>query len=660
MSKLSSKRTKNFSYSRFFGSCVWFVFLLFPLSGNSSLFSQNTYPTDSVDEKLFQNADAIVRDYQTTFKILGPGNAKLNVLYAITILNENAQQKGFFDEVYHKFKKISNVQGFVYDKNGYLLKELKRQEIQDVSSVSDFSIYDDNRRKYCRPVAGFYPYTVVYQYEIIFDGLFYYPTWYPVPDFNISVEKASFKIEVPLSMRFNFKPVNILSKPKVGTDGINLSYTWNLQDIPAIQEEPLSPDFSTIVPSIYLAPENFKIKGYTGNMDSWQSFGLWVAELNEGRDKLKNKDAVAAVRKMKRQATDTVELIKKIYQYMQSRTRYANIKLGIGSYQPIEADVVHEVGYGDCKALSIYMKALLKKAGIKSHYTLIRSGDEEPDILVDFPSPQFNHAILSVPLENDTVWLECTHQNIPFGYISDANHNRHVLLITDEGGVITKTPKYSLENNLQVQTGKIVIDKTGNARIHVESSMSGLQYDFVSEAIYSSYEDQRNWIYDNLDIPAFKVVDLSFDEQRDMVPTAYLEMTVEIDGYASKTNKRVFVPMNVLNKIQNVPRELKERKSDIIMRIPYTDMDTLVYKIPADGYKIEYWPDDVTMKNEFGYYKVTFNFDKNNNTIKYTRHLTVKDGTYPKEKYDDLVDFLSKVQKLDNTKAVFVKQVSDQ
>jgi hypothetical protein len=68
---------------------------------------------------------------------------------------------------------------------------------------------------------------------------------------------------------------------------------------------------------------------------------------------------------------DPVEKVRTLYNYMQQRTRYVSIQVGIGGWQPFLASVVDEKGYGDCKALAHYMKSILDAVGIRSVYTLV-------------------------------------------------------------------------------------------------------------------------------------------------------------------------------------------------------------------------------------------------------------------------------------------------
>ena len=58
--------------------------------------------------------------------------------------------------------------------------------------------------------------------------------------------------------------------------------------------------------------------------------------------------------------------ISALYKYMQDKVRYVSVQVGIGGWQPIEAETVDRLSCGDCKALANYMESLLDVAGIKT------------------------------------------------------------------------------------------------------------------------------------------------------------------------------------------------------------------------------------------------------------------------------------------------------
>jgi transglutaminase-like putative cysteine protease len=139
-------------------------------------------------------------------------------------------------------------------------------------------------------------------------------------------------------------------------------------------------------------------------MMSWKDFGKFVYSLKVGRDQLPD-NIKQTVHQLADGLTDPKQKISRLYEYMQKNTRYVGIQLGIGGWQPFDAKYVATNGYGDCKALVNYMYSLLKEAGINSYYTLVRAGKYANYITTEFPSQQFNHVILCVPLQKDTVRL---------------------------------------------------------------------------------------------------------------------------------------------------------------------------------------------------------------------------------------------------------------
>ena len=86
-----------------------------------------------------------------------------------------------------------------------------------------------------------------------------------------------------------------------------------------------------------------------------------------------------------------------------------------GGWQTFDAKYVEKNKFGDCKALSNFMKSMLKVVGIEGQLVVVSAGDDDffdPD--PTFCLPRFNHMILHIPSEN--MWLECTSDGNPTGY----------------------------------------------------------------------------------------------------------------------------------------------------------------------------------------------------------------------------------------------------
>ena len=105
-------------------------------------------------------------------------------------------------------------------------------------------------------------------------------------------------------------------------------------------------------------------------MTSWNTFGKWYYEKLLTPVSAVTPEISAEVAALKLSGT-TTEKVKTLYQYMQNKTRYVLIMMGIGGWQPMPASEVSKKGYGDCKALTNYMQTLLTAAGIPSYYAVI-------------------------------------------------------------------------------------------------------------------------------------------------------------------------------------------------------------------------------------------------------------------------------------------------
>ena len=65
--------------------------------------------------------------------------------------------------------------------------------------------------------------------------------------------------------------------------------------------------------------------------------------------------SIATITKVKELVKDlkTVEeKAKKVYEFVQNKTRYIGVQIDIGGWSPITADRVDISGYGDCKGLT--------------------------------------------------------------------------------------------------------------------------------------------------------------------------------------------------------------------------------------------------------------------------------------------------------------------
>lgn len=214
--------------------------------------------------------------------------------------------------------------------------------------------------------------------------------------------------------------------------------------------------------------------------------------------------------------TEKVELL---YAHLQKNKRYISIQLGIGGWQHYDAAYVANNDYEYCKALANFMYSLLKEAGIRSCYTLVSAGKRARKIIADFPAQQFNHLILCVPLQTDTMWLECTSQTLPAVYLSEFTYNRYALAIDEDGGRLVRTPNYWMIDNSQIRKLNVNLDRQGNLYLHSSSVYSGLQQDQYHDLINSPDKNKvKEILQHNLDFATYEIAKFNYKEHNAKIP----------------------------------------------------------------------------------------------------------------------------------------------
>lgn len=612
------------------------------------------YPAGAIPENLKKDAHVVKRMEQFQFRIINTGEAVLIHKYALTVLNENGDGNAVLVEHYDKLQKVISIEGALYDASGTQLKKMKMKDAMDLSAVDDNNLMDDSRRKVHQFFYKSYPYTVEYEVETKYNYTLFFPRWFPQEDEHFAVEQSSFTIISPAAYPIRYRAFNYSGEPVISEEKGQKIMKWEVKELAAVTMPFASPPLRELTTTVFFAPNEFEIQGYKGNMSSWQELGKFQYALNSNRDQLPSK-VVETVKQLTNGITDDREKIRVLYNFLQKNTRYISIQLGVGGWQPFEASFVAEKGYGDCKGLTNYMYSLLKAAGIKSNYTLINAGEGSENALIeDFPSRQFNHAILCVPLANDTVWLECTSANDPAGYMGGFTGNRKALMITENGGVIVSTPRYGMRENVLLRSITAKVDAEGTLNMKVETKYGGTQQDDLSSMVNSlSKEKVQKILQQGLQLSTYHVNEFKYEQTKALVPQLEEKLDITVNGYVTISGKRMFITPNILNKAGRRIDVDDKRKVDLLFNSEWRDEDSYEIEIP-EGYEPEAMPQDVNLKTKFGTYSCSAKLE--GNKIVYKRVREQFSGRFPAKDQAELAKFFEEIYKADRGRMVLVKR----
>jgi hypothetical protein len=252
------------------------------------------------------------------------------------------------------------------------------------------------------------------------------------------------------------------------------------------------------------------------------------------------------------------------------------------------------------------------------------------------------------------MWLECTSQELPAGYMSDFTANRKALLITEDGGVLVSTPRYGINQNQQIRTIHAQLSEDGDLKIKSNTTLEGVQQDEVSSLVRNlSTEKIKKYLEKNLPLTTYEVNNFTYKENRSEMPSIVEDLDITVNNYASVSGKRIFIVPNIFNRGGYQYIEDTARKVDIEFKLEYRDKDEVVIEIP-EGYEIEARPKDIFLKTKYGNYMVSSSLK--GNQIIYYRLFEQFSGRFPASEQTAVIDFYKTIFKTDRTKIVLVKK----
>jgi hypothetical protein len=619
----------------------------------SSLCQGQQYSAALIPDSLVKNARVVKRFDETIMEIKSPRIATLREHTVYTILNESGEEFARYKSYYDKFTSINSISGILYNSAGKEIRHVKKKEMMDVAGTDDETLISDTRYKINNFYFKDYPFTVEYDEEDDVDGIRNFPHWQPQNDTYLSVEFSRYVIIAPKDYDVRYMSFHFNTSPVISESSNKKTYTWEIRNLPARLPENLSPSWVNMAPCVMIAPSQFEAEGYKGDMSTWGDFGKFIYQLIQGKDELPA-DIKARVHQMTDGITDPKQKVAVLYDFLQKNTRYISVQLGIGGWRPFDASYVATKRYGDCKALSNYMIALLKEAGITGKYVLIRALKGAAPIITDFPESQFNHAICCVPLGKDTVWLECTSESLPAGYLSGFTADRYGLLVDETGGKLVHTPKYGLKDNLLTRKISASLDLEGLLSATVHARYSGMQQDEL-EGLINAYTKDRvlKYLKTQINLPTYDVSKFDYQQEKAMIPSINEHLEITASNYAQVSGKRLFVRPNILNRFNTRLENADGRKNGFVLTYEYRDLDTVELKIPP-GYTPESVPKDVAIENKFGSYHCAVKVSPEK--ITYYRLNETYAGEFPAQDYAALVKYYDDMYRSDQSQVVLVKK----
>ncbi|KPL10571.1 hypothetical protein AMJ71_02695 [candidate division TA06 bacterium SM1_40] len=549
------------------------------------------------DSPRYPDAGAVVILDEGKLRVLERGGESRFEHHRIIEVND-ARGRGYAEVTipYGGSSRVTDIRGRSISPDGSI-SLLDPVDIYDITLFPDYIFFSDARaRRFMIPgveVGSVIEYEYAIERRSPFPFDWWIQGWAPVA-------RSTFQLTVPLGWLYDYRLYNLDISPvrEVG-EGRNVeSFRWEIEQVPAIEPEPLMPPMSEVAAHI-----SFSIADMLGYeiTKSWDNLARWVNDLAE--DRMGPDAAVEALAlDLVADAEEEEERVRLLYEWVRDNIEYVAVEIGIGGGQPHPAPSVLQQRYGDCKDMAVLLIAMLRATGIEGSLVLVRTTDigrfDET-----LPSLQFNHAIVLASLPSGEVWLDPTCTACPYGELPYVDLGAGALVVQGERGAVRQIGGAVCRANQTRTELEALLDPSGRLVCEGTVRMSG------QPAIEARFDlgrlspgERYRWLerYLAYRCPGVIVEEAEIGSLESSAEPLTLSFRFSIPSYAQKSEGSVFFLPDVLSQpVVTYPVATEERRYPVRLRYPETLSDRVVLKLPP-GFEIETSPEVVTYHEPFG------------------------------------------------------------
>ncbi len=449
------------------------------------------------------------------------------------------------------------------------------------------------------------------------------------------------------------------------------TYTWELRDLPWIEEEPARPAVTSLVPWLAVdargpvAPSHPALASFA----SWSQVASWLDSLTAPQAQ-PNPAITAKARSLAATGSTPMDRIRPIGRYVQNLS-YIAIQMGVSrgeGYRPHAASDVFAKSYGDCKDKANLMKTMLASVGIESYLVPIRSDDRDY-VREAWPSPQqFDHCVLAIRTPADSsaaamdhpklgrlLFFDPTDPETPLGDLPVDEQGSWALLVDKSAGGLVRVPVTPTEMNRMDRIVDAEVDSTGAIRGAIHERSRGREateerrlYHGSTQAAYR--QAVETWVAQGVANAIVSKIRPRDDENGDGFD---LDVDFIADGYARVMDRRlmIFKPA-IVGRSEWLPFSAPSRKYAVSL-VGWAYGETAGTKLPP-GFVVEEIPKPVNLETPFGSYAASM--EVRDGSLRFTRSLQLKAMLVPAEQYASLRRFFESVRTSELTPVVLSRR----
>lgn len=431
------------------------------------------------------------------------------------------------------------------------------------------------------------------------------------------------------SFRKNFpKPIPTYGAPRRFERSIikPQEFVYIFKDIPAIEQEPDRPPLREILPRLIEAEEK-----------TWKDIDTRYLEILQ--------DSLVGIKRLADSLTrgidSPIKKAQRLYDFVLHQIRYIPVDISQYSYIPKSTLTILHQRQGNDLDKPYLLYGLLKSIGLNAKLALFPTQRRGP-LIESVPSlGSFNTSLVVI---DDTLFLDPTQEEYPFGYVRTGLRGVKGLLI-DSSGEIIKVPLKTLEGDGIKNIIKARLTQDGTLEVEEKKEFKGDKSVSIRKFKNLTPEEQRIELEKLVSQihPEAKLINYSFSDLEDLSRPVWLKLHYKIKNYALKGGKR-FLTLSLPEIYYSASKVAREkRRYPVAFSAPEFQSHNITIKLPK-GYLIYSLPEKCEVKGKSINYNAVF-FKKGNRII-FNDYYARDAIRVPPESYSQYRDCLQTMAKL--------------
>ncbi len=429
----------------------------------------------------------------------------------------------------------------------------------------------------------------------------------------------------------------------------DVTYTIDMVDIPAIQEEPFVGNIENYMAGIQFELGSVKTEsGIQGYSVTWDDVAKRIYNSDAfGGELQRVKYFEKDLDRLLEGVTDPLEKTQRIYFYVLQKMNWNQLA---GIYTRDGVRKAYRDNTGNVAEINLMLTGMLRHARVDAFPVLVSTKSNGIPL---FPTINgFNYVITAVQIPQGVLLLDATNKNAEFGILDShvLNGNGRVIIGENDSSWIalsSANPAVSqtlmsaeINSDLEV-VGNAQQRFSGNYALNYRNEFRNLAQSEWEKAVEKRYSgvDFSNITFENL-INPMESVTLKFDFET-------LEGIEEVGG-------KIFLsPLFFLETKEN-PFKSEKREYPVDFGYPNRSQIIMNLTVP-DGYEVESIPENAmaTLAGDMGSYR--YLISNNGNILQISVDLTIMQAVIAESQYDILKNFFETLVNKESEKIVLKK-----